>query len=92
MERRVGCVSFRDVVVRGKNELDWNDLEIMKEKKPIATEGKPCAECVHSKPDERRLLRCHLNPPFIRFPYHEMSAWPVVPERGGGCSHWRDAL
>lgn len=64
----------------------------MKDKKPTLTDGKPCATCVHSAPDERRLLRCHLNPPSIRFPYHEMSAWPVVPEKGGGCSHWRDEL
>lgn len=37
-----------------------------------------------------KFSRCHANPPNIRFPYHDMSAWPVVPESGGGCRMHED--
>ena len=40
---------------------------------------------------EQGVRRCHLNPPSVRFPYDNMSAWPVVPETGGGCREWKEA-
>jgi hypothetical protein len=36
--------------------------------------------------------RCHLLPPAL---FHYVSAWPSVPDQGGGCSgcsHWQPAL
>ena len=47
----------------------------------------PCNQCRWRAWDSGT-HRCHLNPPQMRIPYDNMSAWPVVPATGGGCSKW----
>lgn len=59
--------------------------------KPSQRNGglEPCCSCrYYVRVNE--LARCHLNPPQIRVPYDNMSAWPVVPDRGGGCGQWKE--
>ena len=49
----------------------------------------PCCECRYSVPDGA-LNRCHASPPQVRMPYDNLSAWPVVPAKGGGCRLWKE--
>jgi len=59
------------------------------EQKPLQL--KPCRECRwFVKVNET--ARCHANPPQIRVPYDNMSAWPVVPDKGGGCRLHEEAV
>lgn len=51
----------------------------------------PCKTC-RWRVWEQGIGRCHLNPPSVRFPYDNMSAWPVVPDAGGGCKAWEQVL
>lgn len=50
------------------------------------TEPRPCNTCAWRVFDVgSNLSRCHANPPQIRLPFDNIAAWPVVPEKGGGC-------
>jgi hypothetical protein len=53
----------------------------------LHAKAKECRYCRNAKFYHNN-LRCHAGPPQVRFPYDNMSAWPVVPETGGGCSIW----
>jgi hypothetical protein len=49
-----------------------------------------CSMCRWAIREGNGVLRCHSNPPQIRTPYDNLSAWPVVPEQGGGCRLWEE--
>ena len=44
----------------------------------------PCATCRWCITEGNGAPRCHANPPQLRLPYDNLSAWPVVPFVGGG--------
>jgi hypothetical protein len=51
---------------------------------PVSFFGE-CNACRFYKHDGHGMARCHARPPQLRVPYDNLSAWPVVPQVGGGC-------
>lgn len=45
----------------------------------------PCNTCRWFVRHSNGSFRCHAEPPRIRWPYENLSAWPIVPVQGGGC-------
>lgn len=60
--------------------------------KPPKPALKPCSTCLWAVREQgNEPLRCHASPPQLRLPFDNLAAWPVVPEKGGGCRLHQEA-